>query len=161
MGKVHKFADNIDTDLIVPGKYLSLTDAEDLARVCLDGYEPGYASKIQKGDIFVAGRNFGCGSSREHTPIAIKAAGVDCVIAESFARIFFRNAINLGLAVLESPEAVKAIRAGDEVEIQLENGQILDKTQGLTFCFSPFPPQIMEIINAGGLAGYYKTKKKG
>jgi len=156
MGKAHKFGHNIDTDLICPGKYLTLSEPAELAKVCLDGYEPGYAAKISEGDVFVAGRNFGCGSSREHAPVAIKAAGVTCVVADSFARIFYRNAINIGLPVLESPEAVAATDAGDDVVIDLMGGVIENKTKGLSFSFIPYSPKIMEIIQAGGLEGYYK-----
>lgn len=161
MGKVHKFGDNIDTDVIVPGKYLSLQTDEELAKICLDGYEPNYAEKISDGDVFVCGRNFGCGSSREHAPIAIKAAGVRCIIGASFARIFYRNAINIGLPVLEAPEAAEAIQAGDDVDIDLEQGIIADKTSGQSFHFAPFPPQILGIVQAGGLEAYYKQNRKG
>lgn len=160
MGKVFVFGDNIDTDVITPGKYLNMSDPAQLAKVCMEGLEEGFASKITPGDIFVAGRNFGCGSSREHAPIAIKAAGITCIIAESFGRIFFRNAINIGLPVLESSEAVASIKAGDEVEVALLTGIITNKTQNKTYAFTPFPPTVMEIISAGGLEHYYKNRKK-
>ena len=158
MGKVHKFADNIDTDIICPGKYLNISDPRELAKICLAGYEQGYAKKISLGDVFVAGRNFGCGSSREHAPIAIRAAGVSCIIAESFARIFYRNAINIGLPVLESAEAVSGTDAGDDVEIQLADGIINNLTKGRVFHFIPYSSAIMKIIQAGGLERYYENK---
>lgn len=158
MGKAHKFGNNIDTDLICPGKYLTLSEPSELAKVCLEGYEPGYAKKITEGDVFVAGSNFGCGSSREHAPVAIKAAGVACVIADSFARIFYRNAINIGLPVLESPEAAAATEPGDDVVVDLLGGVIENKTKGQKFSFIPYSSKIMEIIQAGGLEGYYKNK---
>lgn len=160
MGKAFVFGDNIDTDLIVPGQYLNLSTPEELAKVCMAGYEEGFAKKIIPGDVFVAGNNFGCGSSREHAPISIKAAGVACVIANSFARIFYRNAINIGLPVLESPEAVAAITAGDIVSVNLSEGEIINETTGGTFKFKPFPAAILEILAAGGLVNYVRSKKK-
>ncbi|MDI6706679.1 MAG: 3-isopropylmalate dehydratase small subunit [Bacillota bacterium] len=160
MGNVFKFGDNIDTDVIVPGKYLNMSDPEALAKICMEGYEFDFASKIKKGDIFVAGKNFGCGSSREHAPISIRWAGVACVIAESFARIFYRNAINIGLPVLESPEAVRAIGPEDTVSVDLTKGVIVNKSKNETYHFVPFPSTVMEIIKAGGLNKQYFQNKK-
>ncbi|WHH61134.1 3-isopropylmalate dehydratase small subunit [Petroclostridium sp. X23] len=151
MGTAHKFGNNIDTDLIVPGKYLSLSDAKDLGNICMEGADPEFVNKVKRGDVIVAGTNFGCGSSREHAPISILASGVNCVIAESFARIFYRNAINLGLLVLESAEAAKAISDGDEIEVAVIEGVIENKTTGKKYFFVPFPPSIMEIVKAGGI----------
>ncbi len=160
MGNVFKFGDNIDTDIIVPGKYLNIPDPEALAKICMEGYELDFADKIIKGDVFVAGKNFGCGSSREHAPISIRWAGVACVIAESFARIFYRNAINIGLPVLESPEAVQSIGIEDTVSVNLMEGVIINKSKNETYHFVPFPPAIMEIIDAGGLNKDYFRKKQ-
>jgi 3-isopropylmalate/(R)-2-methylmalate dehydratase small subunit len=159
MGKAFKFGDNIDTDLIVPGQYLSLSKPNELAEVCMEGYESGFFKKICNGDVFVAGKNFGCGSSREHAPISIKSSGIKCVIAKSFARIFYRNSINIGLPVLESPVAVDSIEENDEITIDLIKGKIENRTKGEIYSFVPFPPAIMEIINAGGLTEYVKNKK--
>lgn len=157
-GKAFVFNDNIDTDLMVPGKYLTLSRPEELAKVCMAGISENFAAKITPGDVFVAGSNFGCGSSREHAPISIKAAGVNCVIAASFARIFYRNSINIGLPVLESPAAVKSIEEGDEISVDFENGQILNHTKSQTYSFKPFPEYILEIFKAGGLVSYIKNQ---
>ncbi len=151
MGIAHKFGNNIDTDLIVPGKYLSLTDAKELGKICMEGEDPNFIKKVKKGDIIIAGKNFGCGSSREHAPISILASGITCVIAESFGRIFYRNAINLGLLVLESQEAAQNIFDGDEVEVNVSEGIITDKTTSKLYYFVPFPTSIMKIIEAGGI----------
>ena len=160
MGKAFTFGDNIDTDLIVPGQYLSLSAPEDLRKVCMDGYKPGFYQEVSPGDVFVAGANFGCGSSREHAPISIKAAGVSFVIAKSFARIFYRNAINIGLPVLEAPEAVEGIGAGDLVNVDLLRGRILNETKGDLYEIKPFPPAVLEILEAGGLVEYVRVRKK-
>jgi len=157
-GKVFIFGDNIDTDLMVPGKYLTLSTPEELAKVCMAGISDDFASHISEGDIFVAGSNFGCGSSREHAPVSIKAAGINCVIAASFARIFYRNAINIGLPVLESPLAVRSIKEGDEISVDREKGCITNYTKNETYTFTPFPKFILEIFNAGGLASYIKNQ---
>ncbi len=160
MGKAFTFGDNIDTDLIVPGQFLSLSAPEDLRKVCMEGYRPGFYQEISPGDVFVAGANFGCGSSREHAPRSIKAAGVACVIAKSFARIFYRNAINIGLSVLEAPEAVEGIDPGDLVNVDLLRGQILNETKGSLYEIKPFPPAILEILASGGLVEYVQAQKK-
>ena len=150
-GKVHKFGDNIDTDVIIPARYLNRSDEEWLAAHCMEDIDASFASNVQKGDIMVAKANFGCGSSREHAPIAIKASGVSCVIASTFARIFFRNAINIGLPILECDEAANEIEAGDEVEIDFDSGVITDLTTSKTYQAQPFPPFIQNIIKNGGL----------
>lgn len=160
MGKVYKYGDNIDTDVIVPGKYLSLAKPSDLARVCMIGLDPSFAETVKNGDIILAGENFGCGSSREHAPISIKASGVSCVIAKSFARIFFRNALNIGLVVLESTEAVDEISSGDDVEVFLDQGIIRNNTTGKEYKFIPYPPFIMELINVGGIKNYIAERKE-
>ena len=159
MGCAHKFGDNVDTDIIVPGQYLSLNTPAELAGVCMEGICKDYARKIQPQDVFVAGTNFGCGSSREHAPISIKGAGVTCVIAKSFARIFYRNAINIGLPVLESPEAVEKITAGDVVSVDFSAGIINNETKKESYSFSPFPASILAVIDAGGLAPFMRTAK--
>ena len=146
-GKAHTYGDNIDTDVIIPARYLNTSEASELA-----------AARVQSGDILVGGRNFGCGSSREHAPLAIKASGVACVIAESFARIFYRNALNIALPILECPAAARAISAGDEVSVDLETGEIVDKTTGQIFAAEPFPPFMLELIAAGGLANYFSNR---
>ncbi|HOP74851.1 MAG TPA: 3-isopropylmalate dehydratase small subunit [Bacillota bacterium] len=157
-GKVWRFGNDVDTDLIIPARYLNTSEPKELALHCMEDADPTFAGKVQPGDIIVAGKNFGCGSSREHAPIAIKAAGVSCVIAASFARIFFRNAINIGLPILESPEASSAIAEGHEVQVDLSNGQITDLTTGQTFQAVPFPPFMQELIQSGGLIEYAKRK---
>ena len=155
-GLVHKFGDNIDTDVIIPARYLNRSDEEWLASHCMEDIDATFASKVQKGDIMVAKANFGCGSSREHAPIAIKASGVSCVIASTFARIFFRNAINIGLPILECDEAANEINAGDEVEIDFDSGIITDLTTSKTYQAQPFPPFIQNIIKNGGLMNSIK-----
>jgi len=157
-GKAHKFGDHIDTDQIIPAKYLVTTDERELGMHCMETADEEFVKRVHDGDIMVAGVNFGCGSSREHAPISIRGAGVSAVIAKSFARIFFRNAINLGLPVLESPEAVDAIEQGDEVEVDLATGKIRDLTTEEVFVAKPYEPFMMEIINAGGLVEYTKRK---
>ena len=157
-GTVHKYGDNVDTDVIIPARYLNTSEAADLAAHCMEDIDPAFAGKVQSGDILVAGRNFGCGSSREHAPLAIKASGVACVIAESFARIFYRNALNIALPILECPGAARAISAGDEVSVDLETGEIVDVTTGQSFAAEPFPPFMLELIAAGGLANYLSNR---
>ena len=150
-GKVHKFGNDVDTDVIIPARYLNTSSAEELAAHCMEDIDPDFVKKVQTGDIIVADDNFGCGSSREHAPIAIKASGVSLVIANTFARIFYRNAINIGLPILECPEAVKNIRAGDVVSCDLSKGVIVNETTGKQFTAQPFPPFIRNIIDKGGL----------
>lgn len=159
-GKAWRFGNDVDTDLIIPARYLNTIDPKELAAHCMEDADPTFAGKVGQGDIIVAQKNFGCGSSREHAPIAIKAAGVSCVIAGSFARIFYRNAINIGLPILESPEASAAIAEGDTIEVDLETGRITDLTKNQTFQAAPFPPFMQELINAGGLIEYVKAKVK-
>ena len=150
-GKVHKFGSDVDTDVIIPARYLNTASAEELAAHCMEDIDPDFVKNVKAGDIIVAEDNFGCGSSREHAPIAIKASGVSLVIANTFARIFYRNSINIGLPILECPEAVSHIRAGDVVSCDLAKGGIRNETTGETFQAQPFPPFIQRIIDAGGL----------
>ena len=157
-GKVWKYGDNVDTDAIIAARYLNVFDAYELAKHCMEDIDPTFASRVQAGDIIVAGANFGCGSSREHAPIAIKASGVSCVIARSFARIFYRNAINIGLPILECPEAVEEIKAGDEVQVDLTTGEIVDRTTGKTYRAAPYPDFMIEIVQAGGLINHVRAK---
>ena len=160
-GHVFKYGDNIDTDVIIPARYLNATKGEELALHCMEDIDKEFVKKVKKGDIMVANKNFGCGSSREHAPLALKCAGISCVVAETFARIFFRNAINIGLPILECPEAAKAIQAGDEVEVDFDTGVITDKTTGESFTSQPFPEFMQKIITAGGLLNYItKTAAK-
>ncbi len=156
-GNVWRFGNDIDTDLIIPARYLNTSEPKELAVHCMEDADPTFAGKIKPGDIIVAGKNFGCGSSREHAPIAIKAAGISCVIAASFASIFYRNSINIGLPILESPEASQSIAAGNQVEVDLNNGKITDLTTGETYQAVPFPPFMQELIKAGGLIEYVKS----
>ena len=155
-GKVHRYGDNVDTDVIIPARYLNTSNANELAAHCMEDIDPLFAGSARPGDILVAGRNFGCGSSREHAPLAIKACGISCVIASSFARIFYRNALNIALPILECRDAAEGISDGDEVEIDLEAGRICDLTTGQSFVAEPFPPFMMKLIAAGGLAAYLK-----
>ena len=157
-GKCWKFGNNINTDEIIPARYLNTTDAKELASHCMEDADPNFMKKAKAGDVIVAGDNFGCGSSREHAPISIKTAGISCVIAKSFARIFFRNAINIGLPIFECPDAAEQICEGDEVEVSLANGEILDNTSKKRFKFEPFPVEMQEIIQAGGLMNFVKKK---
>ena len=157
-GRVHKYGSDVDTDVIIPARYLNTSSAEELATHCMEDIDPDFVSRVQKGDIIVAEDNFGCGSSREHAPIAIKASGISLVIANTFARIFYRNAINIGLPILECPDAVRAIQAGDVVSCDLAAGVIRDETTGESFQAQPFPPFIQRIIDAGGLLNSLKTK---
>jgi 3-isopropylmalate/(R)-2-methylmalate dehydratase small subunit len=157
-GTVHRYGRDVDTDVIIPARYLTTSDPAELAKHCLVDLDPTFVDKVKPGDIIVAEENFGCGSSREHAPIAIKAAGIDCVIAKSFARIFYRNSINIGLPIMECPEAVDAIKDGDTVSVDADAGTIVDETTGQTFTAHPFPPFIREIIEAGGLINRTKAK---
>ena len=150
-GTAHRYGRDIDTDVIIPARYLNTSDPAELAKHCLEDLDATFIERVQPGDVIVAEENFGCGSSREHAPIAIKAAGVDAVIAKSFARIFYRNAINIGLPILECPEAVKEISAGDVISCDLSKGLIVNETTGKQFQAQPFPPFIQKIIDAGGL----------
>ena len=150
-GKVWKFGENIDTDVIIPARYLNTSDPEELAKHCMEDADPDFSKKIKSGDIIVAGKNFGCGSSREHAPIALKAAGIGCVIASSFARIFYRNSFNMGLPIFECDETVGALREGDEVEVDADTGEIRDLTTGDVFSAQPIPPFMQELISDGGL----------
>ena len=150
-GTVHRYGRDIDTDVIIPARYLTTSEPSELAKHCLEDLDVEFVNNVKSGDIIVAEENFGCGSSREHAPIAIKAAGVDAVIAKSFARIFYRNSINTGLAILECPEAVDAIKNGDVVRVDTETGTITDETTGESFTAQPFPPFIADIIEQGGL----------
>ncbi|MBR1870374.1 MAG: 3-isopropylmalate dehydratase small subunit [Kiritimatiellae bacterium] len=156
-GSVFKYGDNVDTDVIIPARYLNTPDMGELARHCMEDIDAAFASSVKPGDIIVAGRNFGCGSSREHAPASIKAAGVSCVIASTFARIFYRNALNIGLPILECPEAAEAIAKGDRVSVDFDTGKIVDETTGKVFSAEPFPPFMQDLIRAGGLAAYMKT----
>ncbi len=157
-GHVFKYGDNVDTDVIIPARYLNATKGEELAKHCMEDIDKEFVNQVQKGDIMVANKNFGCGSSREHAPLAIKCAGISCVIAETFARIFFRNAINIGLPIIECPEAAKSIQAGDEVEVDFDSGVITNQTTGQSFVGQPFPEFMQKIISAGGLIPYINEK---
>jgi 3-isopropylmalate/(R)-2-methylmalate dehydratase small subunit len=157
-GKVHRFADDVNTDEIIPARYLNTTDKAELASHCMEDADKDFAKKVKPGDIIVAGRNFGCGSSREHAPIAIKAAGVSCVIAESFARIFSRNSINIGLPIVESPEASKDIKAGDIVSVDTIKGIVKNITRKKSYKFEKYPPFMQKIIKAGGLMRQIRKK---
>ena len=157
-GNVFKYGDNVDTDVIIPARYLNATKGEELAKHCMEDIDKDFVNRVQKGDIIVAEKNFGCGSSREHAPLAIKCAGISCVIAETFARIFYRNAINIGLPIIECPEAAASIQAGHEVEIDFDSGVITDKTTGESFEGQAFPPFMQKIISAGGLIPYINQK---
>ena len=150
-GLVHRYADNVDTDVIIPARYLNTSSHAELASHCMEDIDRDFVSRVKEGDIIVAGKNFGCGSSREHAPIAIKASGISCVIAASFARIFYRNAINIGLAILECPQASADVKAGDELSVDFDSGVISNLTTGKQYQAEPFPPFIQEIIQCGGL----------
>jgi 3-isopropylmalate/(R)-2-methylmalate dehydratase small subunit len=157
-GKVFKYGNDIDTDVIIPARYLNVTDPKDLASHCMEDIDKSFINEVKDGDIMVALKNFGCGSSREHAPIAIKAAGISCVIAKSYARIFYRNAFNIGLPILECEEAAEKIQAGDEVTVDFKNGTIKNVTKNETYQAEPFPEFIEQIINADGLVNYVKNK---
>lgn len=160
MSKAWRFGDDVDTDVIIPARYLNQTSPEHLAAHCMEDVDAHFAQTVKIGDIMVGGKNFGCGSSREHAPLAIKSAGVQVVIAESFARIFYRNSLNIGLPIMECPEAVQGIQAGDEVSVNLETGKIENITRGASYQALPFPPFMQELIKAGGLIPYVKGRKK-
>lgn len=158
-GTVHKFGDNVDTDVIIPARYLNSSDPEELAKHCMEDIDKDFVKNVKKGDIIVAEKNFGCGSSREHAPISIKAAGISCVIAETFARIFYRNSINIGLPIIESKEAAEKIKNGDTVSVDFDSGVITDETTGETFKGQAFPPFMQKLIDAGGLINYVNKEE--
>ncbi|MBE5962027.1 MAG: 3-isopropylmalate dehydratase small subunit [Lachnospiraceae bacterium] len=160
-GTVHKYGDNVDTDVIIPARYLNSSDPTELAKKCMEDIDKDFVNRVKSGDIMVANKNFGCGSSREHAPIAIKAAGISCIIAETFARIFYRNAINIGLPIIECAAAAKEIEAKDEVEIDFDTGMIYDHTKGTVYKGQSFPPFMQSIIQAGGLIPYINSQKEG
>jgi 3-isopropylmalate/(R)-2-methylmalate dehydratase small subunit len=160
-GKAWKFGADVDTDLIIPARYLNTSDPKELAKHCMEDADPEFAGKVSSGDVIVAGNNFGCGSSREHAPIAIKTAGISCVIAASFARIFYRNAFNLGLPILESPEAAAAVKTGDELQVDLTTGKITNLSQNCTYQAQPVPPFMQELLAAGGLMPYVMKRLAG
>ncbi|HIV44583.1 MAG TPA: 3-isopropylmalate dehydratase small subunit [Candidatus Faecalibacterium avium] len=159
-GHVFKYPDNVDTDVIIPARYLNTQDAKELASHCMEDIDKTFVHRVQPGDVMVGGWNFGCGSSREHAPLCIKTSGISVVIAKSFARIFYRNSINIGLPILECPAAADAIAAGDVVSVDFDTGVITDETTGAAFQAEPFPPFIQEIIAAGGLMNSIKAKKQ-
>ncbi len=159
-GRVFKYGDNVDTDVIIPARYLNTSDAKELASHCMEDIDLDFAKEVQKGDIIVANKNFGCGSSREHAPIAIKESGVSCVIASTFARIFYRNAINIGLPILECDQAVKSIEAGDELEVNFDTGVIKNLTKNEEYQGEAFPEFMQKIINSNGLIGYIKNAQE-
>ena len=158
-GYIHKYGDNVDTDVIIPARYLNTADHKELASHCMEDIDKDFVKKVKQGDIIVGGANFGCGSSREHAPIAIKNSGVSCVIAKTFARIFFRNSINIGLAILECPEASEKIEAGDAVSVDFDTGIITNETKNETYQAEPFPDFVKEIIKNDGLMNYLKNNK--
>ena len=157
-GKVFKYGDNVDTDVIIPARYLNVSSGEELAKYCMIDIDKDFVNNVHKGDIIVAEKNFGCGSSREHAPLAIKCAGVSCVIASTFARIFYRNAINIGLPILECDEAARDIKAGDEVSVDFNTGVITNVTTGKSYKAEPFPEFMQKIMAAGGLVSYTSSK---
>ncbi len=157
-GKAYKYGNNIDTDVIIPARYLNSSEPEELAKHCMEDIDKDFVSNVRKGDMIAAGKNFGCGSSREHAPIAIKTAGISCVIAQSFARIFYRNAVNIGLPIIECEEASEKIEAGDEIEIDFDKGQIYNKTKKESYKGQSFPPFMQEIIKSEGLINYINHK---
>jgi 3-isopropylmalate dehydratase small subunit len=159
-GKVWKFGNNIDTDVIIPARYLNSSDPDILAQHCMEGIDINFSSKASKGDIIVAGKNFGCGSSREHAPIAIKALGISCVIARSFARLFYRNSFNMGLLILESPEVYESIREGDVLEVDIDEGKIREVSSNIIYRIEPIPSFMQRLIREGGLMGYAVNKLK-
>jgi len=160
-GKVWKYGDNVDTDAIIPARYLNMSSAQELAAHAMEDLDDAFRAEIKPGDIIVAGKNFGCGSSREHAPLALKGCGVGCVIAESFARIFYRNAINIGLPIFESPEAAQAIAAGQTLEVDLAEGTIHVRETGVTYRAMPYPSFMLELVDAGGLVEYTRRKLHG
>lgn len=158
MGKAFKYGENVDTDVIIPARHLNTSDPAELAKHCMEDIDKDFVNQVKEGDIIAAGKNFGCGSSREHAPIAIKAAGVSCVIAPTFARIFYRNSFNTGLPILECEEAARKIQAGDEIEVDFKTGEIRNITRGETYQAEPFPEFISRIIECGGLVNYVKKE---
>ena len=159
-GRVWKFGANIDTDAIIPGRYLNTSDPAQLAKHCMEDADPEFTKKMKPGDIIIADQNFGCGSSREHAPLAMKAAGISCVIAKSFARIFYRNSFNMGLPIFESPETVDNTAAGDELEVDVTSGEIVNLTRNKKFKANPIPPFMQELIASGGLMKYAQKKQR-
>lgn len=157
-GTVWKYGDNVDTDVIIPARYLNSSDPAELAMHCMEDIDKDFVKKVKKGDLLVANKNFGCGSSREHAPIAIKAAGISCVIAETFARIFYRNAINIGLPIIECPEAAQNIQDGDQVEVDFDSGMIYNRTRGTQYQGQAFPEFMQKIIKAEGLVNYINSQ---
>jgi 3-isopropylmalate/(R)-2-methylmalate dehydratase small subunit len=160
-GKIHVFGDDVNTDLIIPARYLNTSDPKELAKHCMEDADPAFVRKVRPGDVIVAGENFGCGSSREHAPLAIKAAGVACVVARSFARIFFRNAINTGLPIVVCPEAVETAQAGQDFQVDLAAGRLTNLSTGRAFSFAPFTKELQAIIDAGGLMPFVKGQLAG
>ena len=160
-GKAWKYGDDVDTDVIIPARYLNTSDPAELARHCMEDIDASFAAKVSNGDIIVAGKNFGCGSSREHAPIAIKASGASAVVARSFARIFYRNAFNMGLPIFEAPEAVDGIEAGDRLAVDMEKGVLRNETKGREYRFTPIPPFMQELVSAGGLLNFITKRKRG
>jgi 3-isopropylmalate/(R)-2-methylmalate dehydratase small subunit len=159
-GSVFRYGDNVDTDVIIPARYLNTSNHKELAIHCMEDIDANFIKQVKSGDIIVADKNFGCGSSREHAPIAIKESGISCVIARTFARIFYRNSINIGLPILECPEACDSIKAGDVVSVDFSTGKIFDETSGKAFQAEPFPAFMQDLISAGGLAGYIAKQAK-
>jgi 3-isopropylmalate/(R)-2-methylmalate dehydratase small subunit len=157
-GQVHKYGADVNTDVIIPARYLNVFDPDELAQHCMEDIDPEFVNRLRPGDIIVADTNFGCGSSREHAPLAIKAAGVGCVVAKSFARIFYRNSLNIGLPILECEEAADSAETGDKLEVDLGSGAIVNVTKGLSFQAEPFPAFMLELIEAGGLIEYTRRK---
>jgi len=157
-GTVHRYGDNVNTDVILPARYLDITNAKELATHCMEDLDSGFTRRVKPGDIIVADRNFGCGSSREHAPVAIKAAGIDLILARSFARIFFRNALNIGLPVLEVDNGLEEMLTGDVLEVELERGTIANLTRGCALAAKPYPPFMMRLISAGGLVEYTRSR---
>ena len=160
-GTVWKFGDNVDTDVIIPAPYLVTTNLGELGKHCMEGLDPTFSQKVRSGDIIVAGKNFGCGSSREHAPMAIKGSGISCVVAEGFARIFFRNAFNMGLAIFEAPGVSEGIQAGDRLSVNQDTGEIVDHTTGRRLVANPIPPFMQELLEAGGLMPYVLKQRQG
>lgn len=159
MGKAWCYGDNVDTDVIIPARYLTTSDPGELARHAMEDLDPTFATEVEPGDVVVAGANFGCGSSREHAALALKGAGVEAVVAASFARIFFRNAINMGLAVAASPDAVASVEPGDELTVDIAGATVTNATKGVTFEAEPLPPFVLEIVDAGGLIPWVRARK--
>jgi 3-isopropylmalate/(R)-2-methylmalate dehydratase small subunit len=159
-GAAHKYGRDVDTDVIIPARYLNTSDPAELAKHCMEDLDSGFIGKVESGDILVADENFGCGSSREHAPISIKAAGISVIIAKSFARIFYRNAVNTGLPIMEAPDAVDGISDGDRVTVDADSGRIVNETTGKTYHAQPFPPFVKDIIETGGLIESVKAKMR-